>query len=502
MQPSPSNKLASKKTTKNTTKQSLRRITFQKHMNKFRSESLSKYGAVHSFPKWCQKDVVTGRHKNPSVYFVPDNQNREGSSSSSMKDRQKQKTIQSATQKKGCDSLAKNKKQNQSQVNDRPTYTTDLWGRKKFDVLHMKASKLVNSRKYIMEPKPGEVKPAPKDLKKLLQDEAEKLSVPMLQKSTVTCHTSLIKRYDTLMESLGEDKEPTPHRAILFFSWMKCEGYSVRYICKGLMCLKYHPQLSSNYFNISRHPDMRNALSNLRKMMLQPKDSRIPLTKEIAMEFEKIADKDFSKNAALAMKTGIWLGLTCMLRIRELVTSSMVDDEFSHTVPYDLMLFDKKKVTVTFDGWKTLHHRRTLSFDYLKGTEEKMFSLLTSYGQFRKKTARDYVKGFMVNKDGTAMSRHSFEVMWHHMVDHSRWKGLNLTGHSMRIGGSTCRHKEGKEMRQIMWLGRWKDDTINKYLRPELKMSPQSLRRIGLFQSKREECHLLCSCPAATDPKV
>ena len=101
----------------------------------------------------------------------------------------------------------------------------------------------------------------------------------------------------------------------------------------------------------------------------------------------------------------------------------------------------------------------------------------------------------MINEDGTAMSRQSFEMMWHHIVDHSTWKGLNLTGHSMQIGGSTTRHEEGMDMLEIRQLGRWKDDTVNRYLQPELKLPPESLRRMKISNARREECHTLCACP-------
>ena len=324
-------------------KKTFRRV----HSNLRRIESLSKYRALLAFPEWSKKDKVSRRFIKPRRTYIVQKRDK----------------------------------------NDHPTFHTDLHRRKKFDFSHMRAERAVDIRKYIALPKPGQAK-LPKDkLKEILCEEAEKLAVRILRKSTEATNRSMIKCFDELMQSLGEDNEPNPHRALLFLSHMKREGYSTRYISKGVTCLRYHPKLTENYCDISRHPDVRNALANLHKTLLQLEDTRIPLTKSMLEEFEKIVDRDFSRKSALTLKTGLWLGFTCMLRVGELVTSTAVDKEFAHTIPFKLLSFDKKAITITFEGWKLVHHRRTLSFQYIKGSEEKMFSLLTKYSKFRAASA-------------------------------------------------------------------------------------------------------------------
>ena len=50
-------------------------------------------------------------------------------------------------------------------------------------------------------------------------------------------------------------------------------------------------------------------------------------------------------------------------------------------------------------------------------------------------------------------------------------------------------------MKEIMQLGRWKDRTIESYLRPELLMPLEKLREIGTCKSSRTyECHFMCNC--------
>ena len=213
--------------------------------------------------------------------------------------------------------------------------------RKKFDFSHMKAAKYADIRKYIAVPGTKEANMTADELRNELNSEASALAKPQVRSSTLLANMSLVKKFDSLMEELGEENIPTPHRALMFMGWLKRQKYSISYISKGLTCLKYHPKLQEEYHDIATHPDVRNALANLRKNVLHTEDNRIPLTKEAVLHFEKIMDKDFSANAALTMKMGIWLGVTCMLRLGELVHCRRTQDDGDvHTIPFEQVDFD------------------------------------------------------------------------------------------------------------------------------------------------------------------
>ena len=376
--------------------------------------------------------------------------------------------------------------------------------RKKFDFAHMRASRCADIRRFITVPGTKESKLTAEELRNELKADASELAKPMVRQSTIQSNMTLVKKFDNLMKELGEENSPTPHRALMFLGWLKRQNYSVSYISKGLTCLKYHPKLQEENGEIATHPDIRNALANLRKNTMQTEDNRVPLTQAAIEQFEKIADNDFSEKAALTVKTGIWLGWTCMLHLGEIVFCPRAYDESAtHTINFDQIDFDEKEITITFAGWKTMQHRRALVFPYIKGSEQKVFNLLTQYKEYRSATVRKDVQNIIINENGTRMARQPWEIMWHHLVDHSDWVGLNLSGHSMRIGGATVRHKEGMEILEIMRLGRWQDNTINRYLRPELCQPPEKLRKIEHFKTKRaEECHILCQCPKRKNENV
>ena len=376
--------------------------------------------------------------------------------------------------------------------------------KKKFDFVHMRASKCADIRRFITVPGTKEAKLTAEELCKKLNADASELNKPMVWQSTIQANMSLVKKFDSLMEELGEENIPTLHRALMFLGLLKRKNYSVSYISKGLTCLKYHPKLQEEYNDIATHPNVRNALENLRKSTLQTEDNRVPLTQTAIEQFEQIVDNDFSEKVALMVKVALWLGWTCMLQLGELVFCPRAYDESAtHTINFNQLDFDEKEIMITFAGWKMIQHRWALVFPYIKGSERKVFNLLTKYKEYRTVMARKDVQTIIINENGTKMLWLSWEVMWHHMVDHSDWVGLNLSGHSMRIGGTTVQHKEGMEILEIMRLGRWQDNTINRYLRPELCQPPENLRKIKHFRSKRvEECHILCNCPKKSEENV
>ena len=176
-------------------------------------------------------------------------------------------------------------------------------------------------RKYIAIPKSKEAEMSHKELCEHLKKGAKELSKQALRKSTVSNNMNLIKKFNELMDKLGKKRAPTPHRALMFFTHLRNSGYSVSYISKSLTCLKNHPNLEEDYEDIATHPDVRVALANLRRNTLQSEDSRVPLTLNCMQQFEELIDQ-FTPKAALTMKTALWLGVTCMLRLGKLCTTT------------------------------------------------------------------------------------------------------------------------------------------------------------------------------------
>ena len=104
-----------------------------------------------------------------------------------------------------------------------------------------------------------------------------------------------------------------------------------------------------------------------------------------------------------------------------------------------------------------------------------------------------------MNDKGVPFNVRNFTPFFYHMVDHSSFRGLNVTCHCLRIGGATIHHKNGMEIREVMRLGCWSDFTVNTYLREELLESPDELRKNRDYLSHRKhEQHFLCNCKKTT----
>ena len=159
--------------------------------------------------------------------------------------------------------------------------------KKKFNFVHMRASKCVDIRHFITLPGTKEAKLPAKELRKNCMQTPLNSLKPMVQQSTIQANLSLVKKFNSLMEELGEENIPNPHHTLMFLGSLKRKNYSVSYISKGLTCLKYHPKLQEEYNDIAMHPDIRNALANLRKNTLQTEDNRVPLMQTAIEQLEK-----------------------------------------------------------------------------------------------------------------------------------------------------------------------------------------------------------------------
>ena len=282
-----------------------------------------------------------------------------------------------------------------------------------------------------------------------LQENINRLKTPPLAKVTRQQHNIHHKYFDELMEKLETLNVPTVEMALQLVADMHMQEYSARYIGCAVSALKSHPQIQMNLDDLTFHPDIKAALSNIRKERPIKEDTRIPITPDLIREFSSIADHDFSPIMAITMKAVLWLGLTCMLRQGE-ICNNMRED--SNTLLSN-MSCSKTGICITFHGWKLKSHRRTLKFPYLKGTEDEAFQAIKKYKKVREAREVDDPVLFVDNK-GKPFNRYNFSPFLYHLIDHSTYQGLNITCHSLRIGGATARHSEGMEIKEIMCLGR------------------------------------------------
>ena len=156
---------------------------------------------------------------------------------------------------------------------------------------------------------------------------------------------------------------------------------------------------------------------------------------------------------------------------------------------------DKDGVKITFHGWKSKNSRRSLIFPFMKDTDNEDYKAISQYLKVCGTFVQDGVMALFIDDDGKQMIRPVFNDIWHHVVDHSSYRGLNVTLHSMRIGGATMRQMQKMETKEIMRLGRWQDEMVNSYIRPDLVLPPEQLRKIPEVAMKRSyEIHYLCDC--------
>ena len=365
----------------------------------------------------------------------------------------------------------------------------------KWDFSHLKTNKYMLDKPTapsIASSKQGK-KPTYKN--KILND-VENLTKPPLCPSTIRNHKMHHILFNNAMKELDEEEVPTVHRAVMLITHMFKKKYSVHYIGTVVSSLKYHPDLKDDLHRFTHHPDIRNALANLKKECFQKEDNRIPITHALITELSKIADRDFTPKTALCIKAAMWVSFTAMLRAAE----GIYKPDTGRTITTDKLVLTDRAFTITFTGWKLQNKIKSIEYPYVKGTEEEAAQAICRYLKACPAIAKTKENALFVNDNGDALDRHTLELLWHHLVDHSTYKGLHITLHSMRIGGATARHRQSTELKEIARLGRWTDNTIEGYIRPELLLPPEKLREIGTYHTKRSyECHLSCDCVITND---
>ena len=300
------------------------------------------------------------------------------------------------------------------------------------------------------------------------------------------------------MDSINHQPIPTVDNVLLLIADMLSKEYSNNYISRLINSQRYHKNMATNPNEVLSHPKLKIALSNIYKRPI-PDDTRLPLTPEAIISMSSVADRDFSLKNAIMVKAALWLAFTCMLRWGEYSYSG----QCSTPLKTEHITITRHSVTLHFsEGWKWKNRHTTLKYPYVAGTHSRAYSLLCNYHKLRASMSFTSTDIFFVTDEGRPLDQYVWTPLFNHMVDHSDWYDLNLTTHSLRIGGATLCHHNGEEKLEIHCLGHWTDDTIFKYFRTNLLLDPSELRKIPAYKRVRQEVlHFFCSCKVdPTDP--
>ena len=312
---------------------------------------------------------------------------------------------------------------------------------------------------------------------------------------SIRCHHEY---FNDLMARLDQSRTPTVEKALQLIADMQIHKYSTRYITCSVYTLQQHPRADIHARFLGKNKKVRIAIQNLKGAQVITEDTRIPVVPSIVRELAEIADRDFTPKLAITMKAILWIGTTCMLQKDEM--AGTVAQPACITCQSFQLHQDKTGMTITFHGWKMKSFRWSILCNFIEGTQEQAYNDIRNYFKIRDATTTPGTVLFMDDRE-KLMTRWTLEQLLYHLVDHSSYTGLNITLHSMHIGGATIRHKLGTEIRKIMRMGRWTDITVNSYIRPELILPPEILKHNKDYHTKRSyRMHLMCPNSCSETP--
>ena len=321
-----------------------------------------------------------------------------------------------------------------------------------------------------------------------LKKKAETLIEPNFEKSTVRFYESCHRFFNEFCASINKTNRVTVPKVLLFIADMVERNHTTNYIRSVVNSLRHHENMRINSYAILKDDRVVQAFKNAGKR-LENDDSRVPLLTTMIPEYSEIIDAFASVKNAIMVKCFLWVGVTCMLRRGEYSLSGVQ----SYPVTVDRIRANERGIYFNFEGWKKNNRRRGFLFPWIGDTQEVALRCFKNYVKVRATIKTDSDQFFIVD-DGSPLGAFMLDAFLHTMTDHSSYKGLRISSHSIRIGGATSRHLCGESITELMRLGRWADNTIFNYLRPELVLPPEELLKMPEFRSRRKEEHSLCSC--------
>ena len=249
--------------------------------------------------------------------------------------------------------------------------------------------------------------------------------------------------------------------------------------------------MAANPDEVLSHPKVKIALSNIYKRPI-PDDTYLPLIPEAIISMSSVTDRDFSLKNAIMVKAALWLTFTCMLRWGEYSYSG----QNSTPLKTEHITITRHSVTLHFsEGWKWKNRCTTLKYPYVASTHSKAYSALCNYHKLRTSMSFTTTDIFFVIEERRPLDQYIWSPLFNHIVNHSDWYNLNLTTHSLCIGGTMLCHHNGEEKLEICCLGHWTDDTIFKYFCTDLLLDPNKLCKIPAYKRVRQQVlHFFCSC--------
>ena len=272
-----------------------------------------------------------------------------------------------------------------------------------------------------------------------LQTIAASLVHPSIQKSTYALYATYHSYFDQLMTSMQHKLTPTVENSLLMIADMLSKNYSSRYISVLITSLRYHRNMSANPDLILSNLQIKLALANVHQRPVT-EDTRFPITPEAIISMSSIADRDFLVQNALMAKAALWLAFTCMLRKGE-YSHSRVN---SNPLKTEHITISRNSLCIFLKVGKPKNRCTTIKYSYVEGTRSKAYAALRNYQKICDTMTLATSDSFFLTDDGKPLDNYIWSPFFNHMLDHSDWHGLQITTHSLRIGGTTVGSIMGK----------------------------------------------------------
>ena len=242
--------------------------------------------------------------------------------------------------------------------------------------------------------------------------------------------------------------------ALWFLSWKKEQGsLDVSGTLAAIRNLHTVNGAAATGLSDPRLSQMRTALAKLVKVQ----EERDPIS---SVDLRRIfLGLNESKSDSRVLKAALSLGFFGLLRMAEL-TSSKKDKDPALTT--SSLAWSRDHVVVRIWKSKTDRTRRSVTVSIPRtGSSICPYTALRSYLAVRPASS---FPGLFLWPNGNPISSAALRSRFLVECGNARLEG-HFNGHSLRIGGASMLAAKGVEIESIMKLGRWKSESVRRYLK-------------------------------------
>ena len=249
---------------------------------------------------------------------------------------------------------------------------------------------------------------------------------------------------------------------------------------------RWHPIYDIIIYNNTEPSDeILNLYDFIREQARPRQDKKLPVSHKLLNKQIQALDAFITPGYENTLeKATLATAWAAQLRVSEYTSKLMAHiqaGEDDHNLSSNGVLVQDNGITLIFVSDKTSHHSKERFITWDSVPIDKFKELLQEYNKTRMKNSPVY----FCHENGTNLTPNDMSDWIDLSLLITDWKGLKITSHCYRIGGTFYKYHTGLDIPSLQKSGRWSQSdnaTVKHYLKPGLYSTPPEVIHAKLPQ--------------------